>query len=380
MTQDFIDLKFGEHWASDFNLVVVSSGDRYTPPVYGDVNANTSTVAGKRGVYKWKTQIGAKNYQVRLAFDSLKVEDLNLIKEWLDPMQIRQLIFSEEPYKYYYACVSQDVSISFLPFLEGNQTINNMTFHQGVYKGEMSINFLCIDNYSYSDLECFELGMRDAQGYDNLSPWVSMSNLLNNSNFYRNNNIYTASIGDNYTLSPNNPLYLLNSGNTEADLYMTFDFVEIAEDEQIIITIMKVKWSTAQNDWDPFQQQSKIAINYFENYRPYQDFIKRTSNIDSIADMNRDDYCIIIDSSLNEIFLEHKLTGEKFNLNKFNDTQTFLTLSRCNYVDYTKPFPTLINEIGESALANTILNQIKVPNNWDKALTNVSLVWHHTYL
>ena len=63
MTRDFIDLKFGEHWASDFNLVVVSVGDRYTPPVYGDVNANTSTVAGKKGVYKWKTQINIFNFK-----------------------------------------------------------------------------------------------------------------------------------------------------------------------------------------------------------------------------------------------------------------------------------------------------------------------------
>lgn len=380
MTQDFIDLKFGEHWASDFNLVVVSTGDRYTPPVYGSVNANTSTVAGKQGVYKWKTQIGAKNIQVRIAFDSLKAEDMNLIKEWLDPMQIRQLFLSEEPYKYYYACVSQDISLSFLPFLEGSQTVKNITYNKGVYKGEFTIDFLCIDNYGYSDFGCFELATRNFTGYNNLSPWVMMSNLVNNSTFYSNNNIYTSSIGDNYTLSPNNPFYLLNSGNADADLYMTFDFIALDKDEQIIITNTKVKWSKDANSWDPFQQYSQIAINYFEDYRPYQDFIKRTSGIADAKNVNRTDYRIIIDSALNEVFLEHRLTGEKFNLNKFNDTQTFLKLSRCNYVDYTKPFPTLINEIGESALANTILNQIKVPNKWNKALTNVSLAWHHTYL
>jgi predicted phage tail component-like protein len=380
MTQDFIDLKFGEHWASDFNLVVVSTGDRYTPPVYGDVNVNTSTVAGKRGVYKWKTQIGAKTRQVRIAFDSLKVEDVNLIKEWLDPMRIRQLIFSEEPYKYYYACVAQDINMSFLPFLEGNTTVKGMTFNNGVYKGEFTIDFLCIDNYGYSDFGCFELAIKEFTGYDNLSPWVTMSNLLNNSTFYKNNNIYTASIGDTYTLSPNNPFYLLNSGNIDADLYMTFDFIALEPEEQIIITNTKTKWSSIRQDWDPFQQHSQIAINYFENYRPYQDFIKRTSGIADAANVNRKDYRIIIDSSLNEVFLEYRLTGEKFNLNKFNDTQTFVTLAGCNYVDYAKPFPTLINEIGDSALENTILNQIKVPSNWDKALTGVSLIWHHTYL
>lgn len=380
MTRDFIDLKFGEHWASDFNLVVVSVGDRYTPPVYGDVNANTSTVAGKKGVYKWKTQIGAKTRQARIAFDSLKVEDVNLVKEWLDPMQVRQLVFSEEPYKYYYACVAQDLNISFLPFLEGDRTVGNITYNNGVYKGELTIDFLLIDNSGYSDLSCFELGIRDFKGYDSLSPWVVMSNLLNNSNFYNNNNIYTASIGDTYTLSPNNPFYLLNSGNTEADLYMTFDFIQLDQDEKITITNTKTKWSINRNDWDPFQQQSQISILYFENYRPYQDFVKKTSGISDAKNVDRSLYRIIIDTSLNEVFLEYRATGEKFNLNKFNETQTFLTLSGCNYVDYTKPFPTLINEIGESAIADTIFNQIKVPSNWDKALTNVSLVWHHTYL
>ena len=379
MTRDFIDLKFGEHWASDFTLVVVSVGDRYTPPVYGDVNANTSTVAGKKGVYKWKTQIGAKTRQARIAFDSLKVEDVNLIKEWLNPMYVRQLVFSEEPYKYYYACVSQDLNISFLPFLEGDKTINNITYNNGVYKGELTIDFLLIDNDGYSDFSCFESGIRDFKGYNNLSPWITMSNLLNNSTFYNNNNIYTASIGDTYTLSPNNPFYLLNSGNTEANLYMTFDFIKLDKDEQIIITNTKTKWSKDRGDWDPFQQQSQIIINYFENYRPYQDFVKKTSGMEA-ANVDRSLYRIIIDSGLNEVFLEYRETGEKFNLNKFNETQTFLTLSGCNYVDYTKPFPTLISEIGESAIADTIFNQIKVPSNWDKALTNVSLVWHHTYL
>ena len=68
MSREYIDIKFGDKWASEFNLVVVSSGDRYTPPTYGNINSNTSTVMGKRGVYKWETQYDEKIFTVNMRY------------------------------------------------------------------------------------------------------------------------------------------------------------------------------------------------------------------------------------------------------------------------------------------------------------------------
>lgn len=156
MQNDYIDFKFGDHWASEFNLLAVSSSDRYTPPVYGSVNPNIATIMGKKGVYKWKTQINEKIFNINIAFDSVTIAQLNQIKQWLQPNKIQKLIFSEEPYKYYWAALNAEIDFSHLPFVEGEKQVGERTIIEGVYKGEMVISFVCIDNDGYSTEGTFE--------------------------------------------------------------------------------------------------------------------------------------------------------------------------------------------------------------------------------
>ena len=156
MQNDYIDFKFGDHWASEFNLLAVSSSDRYTPPVYGSVNPNIATIMGKKGVYKWKTQVNEKIFNINIAFDSVTIAQLNQIKQWLQPNKIQKLIFSEEPYKYYWAALNAEIDFSHLPFVEGEKQVGERTIIEGVYKGEMVISFVCIDNDGYSTEGTFE--------------------------------------------------------------------------------------------------------------------------------------------------------------------------------------------------------------------------------
>lgn len=156
MQNDYIDFKFGDHWASEFNLLAVSSSDRYTPPIYGSVNPNIATIMGKKGVYKWKTQVNEKIFNISIAFDSVTIAQLNQIKQWLQPNKIQKLIFSEEPYKYYWAALNAEIDFSHLPFVEGEKQVGERTIIEGVYKGEMVISFVCIDNDGYSTEGTFE--------------------------------------------------------------------------------------------------------------------------------------------------------------------------------------------------------------------------------
>ena len=156
MQNDYIDFKFGDHWASEFNLLAVSSSDRYTPPVYGSVNPNIATIMGKKGVYKWKTQVNEKIFNISIAFDSVTIAQLNQIKQWLQPNKIQKLIFSEEPYKYYWAALNAEIDFSHLPFVEGEKQVGERTIIEGVYKGEVVISFVCIDNDGYSTEGTFE--------------------------------------------------------------------------------------------------------------------------------------------------------------------------------------------------------------------------------
>ncbi|MBQ2884976.1 MAG: phage tail family protein [Alphaproteobacteria bacterium] len=168
--RDFIDFKFGDHWASEFNLVAVSSGDRYSPPVYGSVNPNTTTVAGKVGVYKWKSQIGEKVFNINIAFDNINGQTLNQIKEWLHPFKIDKLTFKEEPFKYYWVSLNNEPELNFVPFLEKTTIVNGIEFKEGVYKGEFNVQFICFDNYGYSDWQSFD------ENYDYLLETVNSTN------------------------------------------------------------------------------------------------------------------------------------------------------------------------------------------------------------
>ena len=168
--RDFIDFKFGDHWASEFNLIAVSSGDRYSPPVYGSVNPNTTTVAGKVGVYKWKSQIGEKVFNINIAFDNINGQTLNQIKEWLHPFKIDKLTFKEEPFKYYWVTLNSEPELNFVPFLEETKVVNGIEFKQGIYKGEFNIQFVCFDNYGYSDWQSFD------ENYDYLAEVVNSTN------------------------------------------------------------------------------------------------------------------------------------------------------------------------------------------------------------
>lgn len=156
MNNDYVDFKFGDHWASEFNLLAVSNGDRHNPPVYGNVNPNTATIMGKKGVYKWKTQINEKIFNMNIAFDSVTIAQLNQIKQWLEPHKIQKLIFADEPYKYYWAALNSEIDFNFLPFIEGEKKVGERTIIEGVYKGEMTIPFICIDNDGYSEEGTFE--------------------------------------------------------------------------------------------------------------------------------------------------------------------------------------------------------------------------------
>lgn len=151
MENDYIDFKFDDHWASEFNLVAVSNGDRYNPPIYGSVNSNTTTVMGKKGVYKWESQVNEKVFTFSIAFDSVTIAQLNDIKKWLEPHKVAKLILSEEPYKYYWVALNDEVDFSHLPFIENEKMVGDRKVIEGVYKGEITISFICVANDGYSE-------------------------------------------------------------------------------------------------------------------------------------------------------------------------------------------------------------------------------------
>lgn len=383
METNFIDFKFGDHWASDFNLVVVSSGDRYTPPTYGSVNPNTTTVAGKTGVYKWKTQIGEKVITINIAFDKVTMQNVNQIKQWLNPKKINKLILSEEPNKYYWCAINAEPDFSFVPFIEETIKVGNKSLVTGVYRGEMTLQFICADNFGFSENDSYEnveveKGVLYSEKYpDTIIPWVTSSNLLENAPLYNESAIYLKPFtdvesGDPSTsgISEGRPIYLYNAGTENASLDLTFDLIIPAEGSPLVINTESCKLTNG--GIEVLEQVSSISISNFANFRPFVE----------IYDGVLANWQIEINSTLCEVYVKHKTDKTKIiSLNKFNDNQSFLSLTNCNFVDYMKPFPTLLTVISDTAIENTVFNKVSVGSVVQNyRLRNVDIKWKHTYL
>lgn len=412
MDRDFIDIKFGDKWASEFNLVVVSKGDRYTPPMYGNINSNTSTVAGKRGVYKWKTQYNEKIFTVNIAFDSVPAQSLNDIKRWLNPNKVQKLIFSDEPYKFYYACLNTDPGLEYLAFIGGEEkVVGGRKVISGVYKGELTLEFNVIDGVAYSDTPNFEsveigpnLTYENSEYNTSIVPWIAGSNLLNNDNYATAARIYASSFYNQDTgrvedcgLGPDfsHRFYLLNSGNTDAKLNLSFDFV-LPGEQPLVIYTQRVKKLNGDG-WQSLGIVSAIVIENFSDYIPFQEYLGEEdygkitgTNINAKKEVMAK-YLIEIDSELREIYIKEKANPDNvLSLNKFNGNRNFLTLCESNFIDYSKPFPTIYSDNGAieptkivyegTAIENTYFNEVFLGmTDTPYRLVNVRFDWKSTY-
>ena len=206
---------------------------------------------------------------------------------------------------------------------------------------------------------------------------VNCSNLLNDSSFYHDNDIYKKSYFDIDTgdatksgISTDRPVYLYNAGTSRANLNLTFDLIIPAEDSPLIIKTESCKLT--DDGIQILNEESLISISNFSNFKPFLD----------IYDGNLDNWQIEIDSELCEIYVKHKTDKTKIiSLNKFNDEQSFLSLANCKFVDYLKPFPTSITAISNSAIENTIFNKLSVASSAQNyRLKNVYVDWKHTYI
>jgi len=381
MERNYIDFKFGDHWASEFNLVAVTSGDRYSPPVFGSVNANTTTVAGKTGVYKWKTQIGEKNIVINIAFDRLTMQDVNKIQKWLSPKEVKKLVLSEQPDRFYWCSISSDLDFKYLPFENETIVVNGIEVVTGVYKGEMTLNFLCVDNYAYGEYVNYQdveiqpnVKYSDSRDANKIIPWITTSNLLNTNSLFNRSDIYLTSFieaesGNPSTsgISADRAVYLYNAGNQKANLNLKFDYIKPEQNSPITISVYEYSFTEGRKEL-----VSQVQLEYFENFRPFVE----------LYDGVPGNWQIEINSDLCEIYFRHKIDKDKIiSLNRFNKEQSFLALADSNFVDYLRPFPTLESEVSESALADTIFNEVVIETSTQNyRLKNVEANWKHTFL
>lgn len=170
--QDFLDFKFGDHWASEYGLTRVSNGKRYDANITPTLTDKTVEVPGNDGMYFFSTYHKQRQFTVNVAFDHVTEVQLRAIRVWLSGKEIKDLIFVEDLEKdasgilqedrgrKYHAKVTGAPSFKYVPFDEISEHLStNVTStssssdsltSQVIYKGEGTIQFTCYDPYAYS--------------------------------------------------------------------------------------------------------------------------------------------------------------------------------------------------------------------------------------
>lgn len=153
--KEFIDFSFAGKHISEFGMVAVSDGDRYSRSFSPSFNDETSTVNGLSGQYYWGTTLQAGTITFSLATDGVTEKQIAALKSHFAPGKYGKLFTDELIGRYCWARVSSPITLSFVPFQE-DITIQGITFTTNIYKGNASITFTMdypywIASYNYID-------------------------------------------------------------------------------------------------------------------------------------------------------------------------------------------------------------------------------------
>lgn len=148
--ESFLDLKFNNHWVSEYGLVVVSDGSRYSETLFPEFEHTTTTVPGKTGTIYWGTTVSGRTITKKLVTDGMTSRQYATFKSHFRPGIYAELRFAETVYKYSYAYISESSEFTFLPF-DTQVTISGVNYKDILYKGECDLTFFLPDPYFYSD-------------------------------------------------------------------------------------------------------------------------------------------------------------------------------------------------------------------------------------
>lgn len=211
---NFIKMYFDGKSTEDFNLWVVSDGSRYSTSLTPNFSSRTTTNPGRPGALYWGTDIEEKIIQVNLATDSITGEQLSELQIHFAPGKFGKLSFEETEYKYYVATINSPPVFNFIPFEKNGQHL---------YKGELSLEFLCPNPYALSDEYL-------ATGHENKS-WLAESRLPKITDFPasggaifllgKEKKVVDGALKTDITNATT--FYTYNSGTQDAKILLSFD-------------------------------------------------------------------------------------------------------------------------------------------------------------
>lgn len=167
---DFMGFTFKGHHSSEFGIMHVSDGSRYSENLLPSFSHKTIAVPGGDRTLYFGQDYSSGFLPIHIAFDEVTELKFREMKAWLGDKTPGEIIFDERPYKVWIGKIDQSPTINYLCF---DEIVNGST--QRVYKGEMDINFICFQPYAKSKYKY--LNDYPDEDYTNKSEWAAASGM-----------------------------------------------------------------------------------------------------------------------------------------------------------------------------------------------------------
>lgn len=208
---DFISFTYNGVHSTELGIVRTSSSNRYNDQLVPTSQDKTVVVPGGNGTYFFGSNYTQRAITLNIAYDEVTEATLRRMRKVFSADTIHSLIFDDAPYKVYYAKVSSQPQLNYIPFQ--NYDSGFLSGTPRIYKGEGTINFVCYDPFAhcpndYKYLNQYIVNNPSWYKYDNKNEWNLSANLLSMKGNY-----------DTYNVSSGFKLY--NPGDEETD----FNFI-----------------------------------------------------------------------------------------------------------------------------------------------------------
>lgn len=148
MKGSYLGFTFNGIHSSYFGITRTSDGSRFNQGLLPTIQDKAAQVPGRPGSVLQSSNYGTKVFSVSFAYDSVTESQLQEMSVWLGDKKIHELIFDEAPYKHWYAKVTGNASMKWIPFGEGDTG--------RIYKGEGTIQFTCYEPFAHCNYKWYE--------------------------------------------------------------------------------------------------------------------------------------------------------------------------------------------------------------------------------
>lgn len=185
---DFISFTYNGVHSTELGIVRTSSSNRYNDQLVPTSQDKTVPVPGGNGTYFFGSYYTQRAITLDIAYDEVTEETLRRMRKVFEANTVHELIFDDEPYKVYYAKVTGQPQLKYIPFQNYDSELLNGT--PRIYKGEGTINFTCYDPFAHCLWNRKYLTQWNANVYDE----VSINKIIFNANktlyYYKVGNVY----------------------------------------------------------------------------------------------------------------------------------------------------------------------------------------------